>query len=56
MHDIISQKYKQYENVEYDTTGKLKAVCHDEAKADRIKFTVITLGLVGTAYFIAAII
>jgi len=52
MQEIISRKYQEYEKLEYDTTGKYKAIALQEAKQDRLKFFGFTVAMVVTLYFI----
>lgn len=56
MQEIISRKYQTLEKLEYDPTGKMKAISEQESSSDRLKFLGLTVGVIICAYFTAAIL
>ena len=51
--DLMSGKYKSFEQIDYDPERKQKAVSQRESKKDKIYFGIFTVFAVITAYFLA---
>jgi hypothetical protein len=56
MQEIVSKKYKEYEDIDYDPSGKLKAIERSNAKTDRIYFAIFTAVTFGVTYCTASML
>lgn len=56
MQEIVSKKYKEYEEFDYDSSGKLKAISRSESKTDKMYFAIFTVIFLGVIYYSASML
>lgn len=52
--EIVSQKYLKIPVIDYDPSGKMKAVAVREANQDKIYFAVTSCLIIATCYYLAS--